>query len=90
MDGDGDNDFLVCDGATGDVVLYDSDGAGTYTPSVVTTGISSRGFCTYLREGEFNEDGLKDFVVGDNGVSNGMFVYLQGPVGTQFLTAQSI
>ncbi len=86
MDNDGDNDFLACDGLVGEAYLYTQGPAGVFTPSLIasgiTTGVSGSLFCTYLREADFNGDGLKDFVVGDNRVTNGTFVYLQGPVGT--------
>ena len=78
MDGDGDNDFLICDGQTSEVYLYTNNGSGTFITSVIATNVASGSFCTNLRNGDFNEDGLKDFVVGDNSVQNGMFVYLQG------------
>ncbi len=86
MDGDGDNDVLVCDGRTREVYLYTNNGAGTFATSVVATGVTGSGpsswFCTALREGDFNEDGRKDFVVGDNRVRGGTFVYLQTGPGT--------
>lgn len=86
MDGDGDNDFLACDGTTGQVYLYAQAPAGVFAPSVIASGVTSglggSVFCTYLRVGDFNEDGLKDFVVGDNRVTKGLFLYLQGPLGT--------
>lgn len=86
MDNDGDNDFLACDGLVGEVYLYTQGPANVFTPSLVasgiTTGVSGSLFCTYLREADFNGDNLKDFVVGDNRVTNGTSVYLQGPVGT--------
>lgn len=85
MDGDGDNDFLVCDGISGTVYLYTQAPANVFTPSVaakgITTGKGGSVFCTNLREADFDEDGLKDFVVGDNRVTNGMYIYRQGPVG---------
>lgn len=85
MDGDGDNDFLACDGTTGVVYLYTQGPPLIFTPSVAATGITSgiggSIFCTNLREADFNGDGQRDFVVGDNRVTNGMFVYLQGPAG---------
>ena len=86
MDNDGDNDFLACDGLVGEVYLYTQGPANVFVPSLVANGITSGVggslFCTNLREADFNGDGLKDFVVGDNRVTKGMFVYLQGPVGT--------
>jgi hypothetical protein len=86
MDGDGDNDFLACDGVTSEVYLYTQGPTGVFTPSTVASGITSGVggslFCTNLRVGDFNTDGMEDFVVGDNRVTKGMFVYLQGPVGT--------
>ena len=86
FDNDGDNDFLACDGLTGVVSLYTQGPPNTFVPTTVatgvTTGVSGSLFCTNLREADFNNDGLTDFVVGDNRVTNGMFVYLQGPVGT--------
>ncbi len=86
MDRDGDNDVLVCDGRTREVYLYTNNGAGTFATSVVATGVTGSGpsswFCTALREGDFNEDGRKDFVVGDNRVRGGTFVYLQTGPGT--------
>ena len=81
LDRDGDNDFLVCDGGTGEVVYYRGDGTGTFTPGVVATGITSS-YCTNLRIADFNNDNLPDFVVGDNRVTNGMHVYLQQTGGT--------
>ncbi len=85
-DNDGDNDFFACDGSVGEVYLYTQGPAGVFVPSLVANGITSgvggSFFCTNLREGDFNGDGLADFVVGDNRVTKGMFVYLQGPVGT--------
>ncbi len=86
MDGDGDNDFLVCDGGPGEVYLYTQGPPGDFFPKVVANGVTSGDggsfFCTYLRIADFNEDGRNDFVVGDNRVTNGTFVYLQGPPGT--------
>ena len=86
MDGDGDNDFLACDGTTGQVYLYTQGPPMIFTPSIAATGITAGVggsiFCTNLREADFNGDGQRDFVVGDNRVTKGMFVYLQGPPGT--------
>ncbi len=86
MDGDGDNDFLACDGSKGEVYLYTQGPPGDFHPKVVSSGVTSGDggslFCTYLRIGDFDEDGSPDFVVGDNRVTEGTFVYLQGPAGT--------
>ena len=86
MDGDGDNDFLACDGTSGQVYLYTQGPPLIFTPSVaataITSGIGGSVFCTNLREADFNGDGLRDFVVGDNRVTSGMSVYLQGPIGS--------
>lgn len=86
MDGDGDNDFLVCDGSIGVAYLFTQEPANLFVPTVAASGITSGAdgslFCTNLRIADFNEDGLNDFVVGDNRVSKGMFIYRQGPVGT--------
>lgn len=85
MDNDGDNDFLACMGLPGEVYLYTQDPANVFVPKLVaqniTSGVGGSIFCTNLREADFNGDGLKDFVVGDNRVTKGMNVYLQGPVG---------
>ena len=81
MDGDGDNDILICDGGAQEVYLYTSNGAGSFAPTLIVSGVSSGGFCTNLRVGDFNEDGTPDLVVGDNRVTNGMFVYLQTAPG---------
>jgi hypothetical protein len=82
MDGDGDNDFLSCEGTTGEVFLYTNNGGGSFTPIVVASGVTSTGFCTNLRIADFNNDGMNDFVVGDNQNFLGTKVYVQGPVGT--------
>jgi hypothetical protein len=82
LDGDGDNDFLVCDGTTGETYLYRNDGAGAFTTSVVATGVTPGGFCTNLRIADFNGDGRSDFVVGDLASGgNRVFVYLQTTSG---------
>ncbi|MEM6793927.1 MAG: VCBS repeat-containing protein [Acidobacteriota bacterium] len=86
MDNDGDNDFLVCDGLAGEVYLYTQGPPNVFTPTLaasgITSGVGGSVFCTSLREADFNGDGLKDFVVGDNRVTAGTFLYLQGPVGS--------
>lgn len=82
MDGDGDNDALICHGRTSEVYLYTNDGTGTCTTSVIATNVASAGFCTNPRVGDFNLDGRIDVVVGDNRVVNGMFVYLQSSPGS--------
>jgi len=90
MDGDGDNDFVVCSNETStmvaNVVLYTNGlneyGQRVFTPTVVATGITGGGWCNNLRIADFNKDQLNDFVVGDNRNSVGTYVYLQGPVGT--------
>lgn len=79
LDGDGDNDFLVCDGGTGRVLLYINEGSGLFVPEVVANGITATFFCTYLRILDFNLDGQLDFVVGDNRNILGTKVYTQGP-----------
>lgn len=81
MDGDGDNDFLACDGSSGETHLYVNGGSGSFTPAVVATGVASS-FCTNLRVSDFNADGRNDFVVGDETLGAGMFVYLQSSAGT--------
>lgn len=86
IDDDGDNDFLACDGLTGEVYLYTQGPANIFVPTTVATGVTPGGgsfLCTYLRVADFNSDGLTDFVVGDHLVAGGTFVYLQGP-GTTF------
>ena len=86
MDGDGDNDFLACDGSIGVTYLYTQGPANVFVPTVaasnITSGVDGSVYCTNLRIADFNEDGLNDFVVGDNRVAKGMFIYQQGPVGT--------
>lgn len=85
IDNDGDNDILICDGDSidgGTVYLYKNVGAGMFISSIVATNISIGGYCTNLRIADFNEDGLKDFVVGDNKVTNGVFVFLQTTLGS--------
>lgn len=86
MDGDGDKDFLACDGNSGIVYLYTQGPTNVFVPAIaatnVTSGVGGSLFCTNLRIGDFNEDGLNDFVVGDNRVTKGMYIYRQGPVGT--------
>ncbi|MEM9555725.1 MAG: VCBS repeat-containing protein [Acidobacteriota bacterium] len=88
LDNDGDNDFLACDGLTGEVYLYTQDPATVFTPTPVVSGVTGPGgaggaslLCTYLRIADFDGNGLGDFVVGDNRTTNGVFVYLQNPVG---------
>ncbi len=86
MDGDGDNDFIACDGSIGVAYLYTQSPPNVFSPSVaatnITSGVGGSLYCTNLRIADFNGDGLKDFVVGDNRVTKGMYIYRQGPVGT--------
>jgi subtilisin family serine protease len=87
MDGDEDNDFLICDGSVGGVFLYTNNGAGSFTPTLVASSITNSGYCTNLRIADFDRDGLADFVVGDNRNIEGTKVYLQGPIGTFIVSA---
>jgi len=83
MDGDGDNDFLVCDGLDGGLVShYTNNGGGSFTPTSVASSITNTSFCTYLRIDDFDKDGLPDFVVGDNRNGLATKVYIQGPAAT--------
>lgn len=81
MDGDGDLDFVTCEGNTGKVYLYENQGGGSFLPTQVASGISTE-FSTNLRIQDFNADGRPDFVVGDNRNRLGTKVFLQGPGGT--------
>jgi hypothetical protein len=88
MDNDGHNDFVVCDGTGGGrVYLYTNDGAGLFFRTLVASGITNTSFCTNLRIADFNNDGLNDFVVGDNRNALGTKVYLQGPIGVFTVSA---
>ena len=80
MDGDGDLDFVVCDGATGNVFLFDNRGKGRFVPRLVASGISTA-FSSYLRIADFNGDDRPDFVVGDLRLELGMKVFLQTRAG---------
>lgn len=84
MDGDGDNDILICQGTSGNVYLYENLGGGSFATRLVATSISTE-FSTHLRIQDFNHDGRRDFVVGDNRNQLGTKVYLQAPGGTFFL-----
>lgn len=81
MDGDGDLDFVTCEGNTGNVYLYENQGGGSFVPTLVASGISTE-FSTNLRIQDFNGDGRRDFVVGDNRNIRGTKVFLQGLGGT--------
>lgn len=81
MDGDGDNDFLLCNGETGQVFLYSNLGGGHFEPSLVASAITATTFCTDLRIYDFDSDGRLDFVVGDNRNILGTTVYLQASPG---------
>jgi hypothetical protein len=81
MDNDADLDFLACDGLASAVYLYTNDGAGTFRPSLVAERVTSDRFCTSLRVADFNNDGMMDFVVGDERNVFGTFVYLQQAPG---------
>lgn len=78
MDGDGDLDFVTCEGNTGNVFLYENLGAGSFVPRLVASGISTE-FSTNLRIQDFDRDGRRDFVVGDNRNRLGTKVFLQAP-----------
>ena len=86
MDNDGDNDFVTCEGNTGQVFLFTNQGGGSFTTALVATGVSTE-FSTNLRIADFNKDGLNDFVVGHNRNVLGTKVYIQGPVGTFAVSA---
>jgi hypothetical protein len=81
LDNDGDADFLICEATSSTVYKYVNDGSGSFTRSVVASGVTSSTASTDLRTADFNRDGLQDFVVGD-WFDHITRVYLQGPVGT--------
>lgn len=84
MDGDGDNDILFASYG-GPVLLLTNDGSGSYNSSIVTEfrrGSATWFGSTYLRTGDFNEDGRYDFVVGDMYLYQGAYVFLQEESGS--------
>lgn len=81
MDGDGDLDFVTCEGNTGNVYLYRNQGGGSFVPALIASGISTT-FSTNLRIQDFNGDGRQDFVVGDSTNILGTKVFLQGLGGS--------
>lgn len=81
MDGDGDDDFLLCNGDTGQVFLYENQGGGHFVPSLVAAAITATMFCTDVRIFDFDGDGSLDFVVGDNQNVLGTTVYVQSSPG---------
>jgi hypothetical protein len=84
MDGDGDADFVACDGVSGRVFLYTNEGGGVFNPDLVASSITNTRHCTNLRIADFDRNGLNDFVVGDNrnDTALGTKVYLQETDGT--------
>ena len=80
VDGDGDLDFLIAEGTSGDVFLYRNLGQGSFAPERVADGVSTE-YSTNLRIADFNGDGLEDFVVGDLRTTRGTKVYLQTRAG---------
>jgi len=62
IDGDGDLDFMACDGIQEHVFLYTNDGTGYFVPSLAVSDVSSNWWSTNLRIIDFNDDGLLDFV----------------------------
>jgi hypothetical protein len=80
LDGDGDNDFVVCDAPqVGPNVVYSyvNDGRGHYSVHELAQFDNDFGqICTYLRIADFNGDGTLDFVVGDPELDHGIQVYL--------------
>ncbi len=86
FDNDGDYDFVVGCGANNTIYLYTNDGAGTFTRSTVAT-ITTYGYFSSLRAGDFNNDGLMDFVGGGAGATDDMNVSINNGDGTFTLLA---
>jgi len=86
FDNDGDYDFVVGCGGNNTIYLYTNEGAGTFTRSTVAT-ITTYGYFSSLRAGDFNNDGLMDFVGGGADAADDMNVSINNGDGTFTLMA---
>jgi FG-GAP-like repeat len=87
FDSAGHTDFLAgSDGTPGDIVIYDNDGFGNFTPDADVLALDSN---SAIAVGDFNNDGKNDVLTVSNSASNTNNAMLLLGDGSGGLTAQA-